>query len=329
MITDGEAGLERLADRFPVARGRFAKGTLHQTLRQVEQTSRLIEANPAKRRKPQEQTKIFRDLVDHQAALVRQVDALLLHGMAVDADVAVIAGYLRRTQYIAAHAEDLASRAHGAIEQVADALADLADFVAHTEAQLSGRLGDIEERVARLETRMDLVEAEGAADRSLEHIVFRWRDGRSYHGIPWEYAVALLAYEVFAGPVGRYELLTGDEDYFRAKLANAVLASGAPWSARRPAVDVAAQAARELGSGRDSQMIAEFLGAGLPPELDGTRGELVLALRGQLTGQATAGEGLRLTGEGFCEQLVFEQAETALEERKNAWPPDLGVFGGR
>jgi len=109
---------------------------------ELEQTSKLIEAKPGKRRKPQETTKINRDLADHQRKLIAQVDALLLHGMAVDADVAVVAGFLRRTQYVAAHAEELASRAHDAIEQVSDALADLAGFVGGMQSRLDHRIDD-------------------------------------------------------------------------------------------------------------------------------------------------------------------------------------------
>src|SRR5437868_1251959 len=98
-MTDGHSELERLTRRFPVARGRFAKGALQRTLAEVEQTSKLIDANPVKRRKTREATKIYQDMVSHQRNLAKQVDALLLHGMAVDADIAVVAGHLRRTQY--------------------------------------------------------------------------------------------------------------------------------------------------------------------------------------------------------------------------------------
>jgi len=141
-VTDRDAELERLARRFPVARGRFEKGVLQRMRAELEQTSKLIEAKPGKRRKPQETTKINRDLADHQRKLIAQVDALLLHGMAVDADVAVVAGFLRRTQYVAAHAEELASRAHDAIEQVSDALADLAGFVGGMQSRLDHRIDD-------------------------------------------------------------------------------------------------------------------------------------------------------------------------------------------
>lgn len=330
-VTAEEHGeLDRLAQRFPVARGRSAKGALQRTLAELEQTSKVIEANPDKSRKPQEATKIYRDLVDHQRRLAGQVDALLLHGMKVDADVAVVAGHLRRTQYVAAHAEDLASRAHGAIEQVADALADLADFVGEMQSRLDRRIGEVERRLARLEARMSRVEAELAAGQSLDQIVSQWRHGRTYDGLPWAYAVALLAYEVFAGPVGSYEFITGNL-YYRDKLAAEMLAAGTPWDRRRPARDIVAEATGQLGSGELALRVADWLGSGLPPQLDGERGELVLALRERIaSGPEAAGpetDGLRLTGEGFIDQVVFEQAETVLEERKRAWTPDLGPFG--
>jgi hypothetical protein len=336
-VTAEYADLERLAQRFPVARGRFAKGALQRTLAEVEQTSRLIEAKPDKRRKPHETTKIYRALVDHQRNLVGQVDALLVHGMAVDADIAVIAGHLRRTQYVAAHAEELASRAHGAIEQVSDALADLAEFVGDIQTRLDDRIDDVERRLDRLEARMSRVEAQLAAEHSLERIVSRWRNGRTYDDLPWAYAVALLAYEVFAGPAGSYELSVGLVDKrekagivdYREKLADAVLAWSAPWSARRPAEAIVTEAVAELGSGAFAQQVAQWLGAGIPQDLDGERGELTAALRDRIGGtESEAGiDRLKLTAEGFVDQVVHEQAETLLEQRKIAWPPDLGPFG--
>lgn len=322
-MTDEYAELERLARRFPVARGRFAKGALRRTLLELDQTSKLIEAKPNKRRKPQETTKIYRDLVDHQRDLIGQVDVLLLHGMAVDADLATVAGYLRRTQYVAAHAEDLASRAHGAIEQVSDALAELAEFTGVMQSRLDRRIDDTERRLARLEARMDRVEAQLAADRSLDRILARWRDGSTYDGLPWTYAVTLLAYEVFAGPVGNYEMVTGDIDHYRMKLTAEVLAAGTPWDSRRPPQDVVSAAAGELGSGKFATQVSEWLGAGLPTELDGVRGELVTALRDRISGAVVNAVGEpRLTGEGFLELVVHEQAETVLEQRKKVWPSD-------
>lgn len=320
--------LERVAQRFPVARGRFAKGALQRALAEVEQTSRLIEAKPDSRRKPQETTKIYRDLVDHQRSLVGQVGSLLVHGMAVDADIAVIAGYLRRTQYVAANAEELASRAHGEIEQVSDALAELAHFVGDMQSRLDDRIDELERRLARLEARVSRVEAGQAADQSLDRILSRWRSGRTYDDLPWAYAVTLLAYEVFAGPVGSYELGVGIVDY-RAKLADTVLSVGLPWIGRRPAEAIVAAAAAELGSGEQARQVAEWLGDGLPEALDGARGELTIALRDQIGGAETgpAIDRLRLTAEGFVDQVVHEQAETLLELRKLAWPPDLGPFG--
>jgi hypothetical protein len=311
-----------------VARGRLAKGALQRMLVEVEQTSKLIEAKPRKARKPQETTKIYRDLVDHQRRLTVQVDALLLHGMAVDADVAVVAGHLRRTQYVAAHAEDLASRAHGAIAQVSDALADLAEFVGDMQSRLDHRIDDVERRLARLEARMDRVEAELAADRSLDRILSRWRNGTTYDGLPWTWAVTLLAYEVFTGPVGNYELVTTDGEHYRERLAAEVVKAGTPWVDRRPADDVVSEAADELGSGEIAARVSEWLGTGLPPELDGVRGALVAALRERINGTGvTRLGGPRLTGEGFVELVVHEQAETVLEQRKKFWPSDREARG--
>ncbi|HEX3958156.1 MAG TPA: hypothetical protein VHZ03_16220 [Trebonia sp.] len=322
-MTDEYAELDRLARRFPVARGRFAKGALQRMLLEVDQTSRLIEAKPNKPRKPQETTKIYRDLVDHQRHLIGQVDALLLHGMAVDADLAMVAGHLRRTQYVAAHAEDLASRAHGAIEQVCDALAELAGFAGDMQSRLDRRIDDAERRLTRLEARMDRVEAQLAADRSLDRILSRWRDGTTYDGLPWTYAVTLLAYEVFAGPVGNYEIVTRDEDHYRMKLTAEVLAAGKAWDSRRPVEDVVREAAEELGSGTFAMQVSEWLGAGLSAGLDGVRGRLVAALRDRIGGgEAVAVGGPRLTGEGFLDLVAHEQAETVLEQRKRVWPSD-------
>jgi hypothetical protein len=327
-MTDGHAELDRLARRFPVARGRFAKGALQRMLLEVDQTSRLIEAKPKKPRKPQETTKIYRDLVDHQRDLIAQVDALLLHGMAVDADIAMVAGYLRRTQYVAAHAEDLASRAHGAVEQVSDALADLAEFVGDMQSRLDRRIDDVERRLARLEARMDRVEAELAADRSLDRILSRWRNGTTYDGLPWTWAVTLLAYEVFTGPVGNYELVTRDGEHYRERLAAEVVKAGTPWDSRRPAEDVVRAAVDELGSGEIAVRVSEWLGRGLPAELDGVRGTLVAALRDRIEGtDLTPVGGPRLTGEGFVELVTHEQAETVLEQRKRFWPSGRAAHG--
>jgi hypothetical protein len=327
-MTDEYAELERLARRFPVARGRFAKGALQRTLLELDHTSKLIEAKPNKRRKPQETTKIYRDLVDHQRDLIGQVDVLLLHGMAVDADLATVAGYLRRTQYVAAHAEDLASRAHDAVEQVSDALADLAEFTGVMQSRLDRRIDDTERRLARLEARMDRVEAQLAADRSLDRILARWRDKSTYEGLPWAYAVTLLAYEVFTGPVGNYEMVTEDADHYRMKLTGEVLAAGTPWDSRRAPEDVVSEAAGELGSGKFAAQVSEWLGAGLPTELDGVRGELVVALRDRISGVDVnvVGEP-RLTAEGFLDLVVHEQAETVLEQRKKVWLSDREADG--
>jgi hypothetical protein len=320
-VTDEQAELDPLARRFPVARGRFAKGALQRMLVEIEQTSKLIEAKPKKQRKPQEATKIYRDLVSHQRNLTAQVDALLLHGMAVDADIAVIAGYVRRTQYVAAHAEELASRAHGAIEQVTDTLADLADFVGDMQSRLDRRIDDVEKRLARLEARMNRVEAELAADRSLNRILSRWRNGTTYDGLPWTCAVTLLAYEVFTGPVGNYELVTRDTEHYRESLVAEVVRAGTPWDNRRPAEDVVGEAADELGSGETADRVSEWLGTGLLEDLDGIRGALVAALRDRINrtdGMPVGGP--RLTGEGFVELVVHEQAETVLEQRHKFWP---------
>jgi hypothetical protein len=329
-VTDEQAALDRLAPRFPVARGRFAKGALQRMLVEVEQTSKLIEAKPGKPRKPQETTKIYRNMVDHQRELIAQVDALLLHGMAVDADVAMVAGHLRRTQYVAAHAEDLASRAHGAIKQVSDALADLAEFVGDMQDRLDHRIDDMERRLARLEARMDQVEAELAADRSLDRILSRWRDGTTYDGLPWTCAVTLLAYEVFAGPVGNYELATGDAEHYRERFAAEVVKAGTPWADRRSADDVLSEAADALGSGEIAVRVSEWLGTGLQADLDGVRGILVAALRDRINGtDVTMVGGPRLTGEGFADLVVHEQAETVLEQRKKFWPSNREAHGAK
>jgi hypothetical protein len=329
-VTDENEELDRLARRFPVARGRIAKGALQRMMLEIDQTSKLIEAKPKKPRKPQEATKIYRDLVDHQRNLTTQVDALLLHGMAVDADIAVVAGYVRRTQYVAAHAEELASRAHGAIEQVSDALADLADFVGDMQSRLDRRIDDVEKRLARLEARMDRVEAELAADRSLDRILSRWRSRTIYDGLPWTCAVTLLAYEVFTGPVGNYELVTRDAEHYRERLTAEVVKAGTPWDSRRPAEEVVREAADELGSGETADRVSELLGTGLIAELDGVRGMLVAALRDRINRtDGTPVGGPRLTGEGFVELVVHEQAETVLEQRNKFWPSGRAAHGAR
>jgi hypothetical protein len=338
--------LERVAERFPVAWGRHAKGALQRTRAEAEQTGRLIDATAGKRRprKPTVQTKIFEDLNGQQQALIGTVEALLLRGMAWDVDIAAIAGHLRRTQYVARHAEDLALRTQDEIAQVADAVAELAEYTADLETRLTARFDGVDERIASAERRLYRIEAELAASRSLEDVVGRWKAGKTYTGIPWVYAVALLAYEVFAGPVGQHELLSHEqlryerllleENRFREQLTERVLTAGTPWAGRRAAADVIAEAASELGTGVDGQRVAEYLGEGLDASLDGPRGSLVLALRAALLGDApgTAGnpelDGLRLTAEGLCGRLVFEQAETVLALRNEAWAPELGLFGG-
>jgi len=204
---------------------------------------------------------------------------------------------------------------------VSDALADLAEFVGDMQSRLDHRIDDAERRLARLEARMDRLEAALAADRSLDRMLSRWRDGTTYDGLPWTYAVTLLAYEVFAGPVGNYELLTRDVEHYRERLAAEVVRAGTPWDSRCAVADVIRDAAGELGSGALAVKVSEWLGAGLPDELDGVRGALVAALRDRITGaEANGVGGPRLTGEGFVELIVHEQAETVLEQRKKFWP---------
>ena len=347
------AELDRLIERFPLAQGRATKELLQHTLANVDQTGRIVEERAGRGRfrrlvsavrgaSFEEESKIFRDLVGHQQQLARHVDRMLRHSMAVDADIAQVAGHLRRTQYIAVNAEQLAGENAERQHQLARALAGLADFVVEAESRLDSRIDTLQLALADLESRVTRLETERAADRALAKAVARWRSGAAYAGLPWTVQVLLLAQEVFTGPCGRYELLTGDTETYREELREALVGAGGPagaegtvaWTGRQPVPQVLADAAGGLGGGELRLVVAELLGAELIPELDGVRGPLVGRLRALLAPESPPGataDGFlprQLTGAGFARHAVDEQADTVLRARRAVAPLDSGPGRG-
>lgn len=334
-MTDAHAELDLVLQHYPVAQGRIAKELLQRVLAEIDQTSRLVEERAGRsriarlvgavgKRGREEQAKVERDLVGHQRELALRVDSLLRHGMAVDADVAVIAGHLRRTQYVAAHAEHSVRRAQAGLADLAEAVAALADYAADLETKLQGRIDTLDLAMVRLERRVTTLEVKNASDRSLKASLRTWQSGATYPGLPWTCRVTLLAQEVFTGPCGHYEQLTADTAY-RRNLVEAVLDTGSvSWSERRSVAEILAETADDIGSGDLAILVAELLGAGLEPPLDVRRGPVVSRLRDHLTGERTdmpsSWAPSRLTGAGFLHQVVNEQADTALQARRAASP---------
>ncbi|GAA2014587.1 hypothetical protein GCM10009839_06980 [Catenulispora yoronensis] len=319
--------LDHFARRFPVSRGRETKVALQRTLAELDQTSRIVEAHADKRLSAARTTKVHRDLLDHQRTLIRTVDELLVRGMVQDLDLAAVAGHLRRTQYVAAHAEDLANRAHCAIEELSEVLAALAEYVAGLRTRMDRRLDELESRIADLEARVTKVEAADLADHALRRAVGAWRSGSTYAGLPWGCQITLLAQEVFAGPVGYYEWLTGDQRRHRTELADALLIHGAgPWPQRVPTAAIVDETAAELGGGVRAARVAQWLGDGLDATLDGIRGPLVLALRERISSTENYNRQYQ-TSENQSRESYGGQA---FGERDQAsWNQDTQAFGTR
>lgn len=347
-MSDVGAELDVFVRRFPVARGRLAQELLGAALAQIDQTGRLVEeragrsvirrlAAAARHRNRAEEIKIQRDLLRNQQALTVQAEALLRHAMAVDADIALVAGFLRRAQHVAAHAEDSALRAQAGLAGLADAVAGLSAYVIDMETRLDGRIDALQRQIDRLDQRVEQLEADSAAPHALKAAVKGWQAGRTYPGLPWACQMMLLAQEVFNGPCGMYELLTGDTRRYRDELAAAVHISGREgWADHQPRAQILASTAAAIGGGDTATLVAELLGAWVASVLqDKPRGPLVGGLRDLLglepamvdlpAAEAILQTGTswvppRMTGSGYLRQVIDEQADTALLIRRGLRP---------
>lgn len=342
------AELDVLIRQFPVARGRLAQELLGGTLAQIDQTSRIVEdraarsvigrlVQTARQRNHAETIKIQRDLLRNQRELAVRTDAIFRHAMAVDADMALVAGYLRHVQYIAVHAEDSTLRAQAGLADLADAVAGLSAYVADMETRIDGRIDALQRQIDSLGRRVEQLETQSAAPYALKAAVQRCHAGQTYPGLPWACQIMLLAQEVFNGPCGMYEVLTGDTSRYRRELAEAVsMPARGSWPDRRPKAEILASTAQAIGGGSKATLVAELFGAGVDPALrDKSRGPLVSGLRDLLerepaTIDVPAAEAIlraatswvppALTGSAYLWQVIDEQADTALRIRNSLRP---------
>ncbi|MFJ9644099.1 hypothetical protein ACWEPM_16725 [Streptomyces sp. NPDC004244] len=331
--------LDALLRRMPAARGRADLETLQQLMRRIAGAGRQNQATArrtgfarlvaaARGRTAREQTSVQQDVLAGQAGLVRHLERLSAHAVGVDADVARIAGHLRRTDTILNAVERRGIETARLTADLAEGLAGLAEFVASLETRAEQEWGALRGALGTLERRVGVLEAADAADTHLGTVLHAWRSGATYTGLPWTCQVPLLAEEVFRGPCGLYESLGGDERRYRDRLAHALTAEAGPalWSERRPVAAVLDALADDLGDGEPRLLVAEILGAGLPPGLDGPRGPLTAALRARLAPRDPAPHAprtwlpARLDGPAYVRHTVDEQADHALRARRDAHP---------
>ncbi|SPF07081.1 hypothetical protein SMA5143A_7926 [Streptomyces sp. MA5143a] len=337
MVKRGDE-LERLVLRVPAARGRADLEMLQQLMRGVRRTETQIETSAGRGpfarlvavvrgRAHKERVSADRALVFNQVQVARHLDRLSSQALRVDAEVARIAGHLRRTDMILNAVERRGLENARLVAELGESLAGLAEFIGDLHSRMEREWGELSGALGVLERRVEGLEAADAADFHLRTAVRRWRSGQTYTGLPWTCQVLLLAEEVFRGPCGMYEFLTGDVRRYRDELADRLLAEPAKaWTRRRPLAEVLDAVAQDLGDGEPRLLVAEILGAGLLPELDGPRGPLTAALRVRLSpedGPPPRSDGWmpgRLDGRGFVRQAVDEQADHALRARRDACP---------
>ena len=84
--------------------------------------------------------------------------------------------------------------------------------------QVHERLGEIEDRLNRVELRV-------AANEDLECILAAWSAEQTYRKLPWAIQIVLLVREVFSSAVITYELQSGDTKRFRELLTNRIVAA--------------------------------------------------------------------------------------------------------
>lgn len=294
--------LGAMLDRVPGAGGRVVK----ELAQSVERTSGYVErrAKPGFFRRIAEaftgkvQTQINRNLVGTQREIVAELDGMRARGIAVDVDVARVAGHLREVQYTVQHTTGLARRNAADIADLARMTGRLGELVALCQDRLdehdlvlgrhalmlashakvlaehSGILAAHTETLTDHAGRLEILELRAAATEAFTLSTERWSDGETYTDMPWAIQVLLLAQEVASGPSGAYELMAPrtaagmptDPQWFQKRLVRTIIKATRPeraWEGRRPFVDVLAEAISELGSEDERMMVAELLGVGL------------------------------------------------------------------
>lgn len=346
--------LTSLVERVPVAHGRAGKEAAQIVAPPLEQVERLIEYRSgqgwfrraiamASGMDGQHADHINRGLARNQRVLRARLDELGQRGGMLDADVAKIAGHLRRTQSVVDDTVRASRETAAAVSELAEITALLADLVDSCES----RLGELDADIAKLTTRTDLNDCYRLGQNALDAAYARWVDGQTYAAFPFPVQVSLLALEVAAGPCGQYELLSEKLDgpatheyapgrYFRNRLARKIKAAGGErlWVDRRPVVEVLA-AAVEGVEVTDAEVASEILGARLHPDLATRHGGLVTAVSMVLDiaaertvtdpdivdalARAQAANGptrVAFDGAGYVEEIVEAVARAELRERR-------------
>jgi hypothetical protein len=222
-------------DRIPVSGGRAVKElaqSVERTAGHVERRAkkgffgRIVEAFTGKA-----QTHIDRRIVGDQREIVAELDLMRARGIAVDVDIARVAGHLRQLQHASDHYTGLALRNAADIAELGQLTSHLGVLLGACQERLhahdvllgehaavlgqhatilaahSWALVEHGDRLDALEARMQLTEFRHAAGEAFTVTTERWVDGETYADLPWVVQVLLLAQEVAAGPCGAYELL--------------------------------------------------------------------------------------------------------------------------
>ncbi|QXJ21948.1 hypothetical protein AGRA3207_002865 [Actinomadura graeca] len=304
--------IKSLVAEVPVAYGRATKElaqSVELTGRRVEHRAgqsffgRLVGRITGRDRKAQIQTD--RDLVGHQRAFVERLEEMRLRGIVLDADVARVAGHVRRLAYVSGHAEEMAASNAADIAALSDVVASLAELVDACRSRLDAhqRLLDVHSAELAEHARILADHAQALADHDeritsgelwqssedfFEQTVGLWLDGRTYADLPWICQIVLLSQEVWTGACGHFELRAGAASpsreswaKFRPKLSRAILSdprSKGRWDGRRPVPAILDDLVGEVRDADQAMMVAEILGVGLVPEFATEQGPLSAAL---------------------------------------------------
>ncbi|WUH89685.1 hypothetical protein OG900_05665 [Streptomyces sp. NBC_00433] len=189
-----------------------------------------------------------------------------------------------RLDELARETEDSGRLARQGLEEVSELASVVASFMDIT----TRRLDAVEQRLdvhaalldahaaALLELERRQVHSElwqGSRD-SVDAAVRGWRTHGAYRSLPWPCQALLLARQLAAGKPGEHESATGDRQW-RERLADELLADAGygelreelGWRERLPLAALLSHTLAALPGTEDRLMVAELLGAGLPPEL--------------------------------------------------------------
>ncbi|WP_031512010.1 hypothetical protein [Streptomyces sp. NRRL F-5123] len=198
-----------------------------------------------------------------------------------------------RLDELARETEDsglLARQSLGEVSELASVVASFMDIT-------SRRLDAVEQR---LDTHAALLDVHAAALLELERrqvhgelwqnsrdtvdaLMRKWRTYGAYRSLPWPVQALLLARQLAAGKPGEHEAATGDREW-RERLTDELLADpgygelreALGWRERLPLAALLSHVLAGLPGADDRLMVAELLGAGLPPGLRPPHGPLAL-----------------------------------------------------